>query len=177
MELRVAELVELGRIPHRAPWARSGEDEADTVLAALDRVGMSEYADRRCHQLSGGERRRVVLARGLAQGAPILALDEPTNHLDVAWQLRLLGLLGEHPGTIIASIHDLDLVLRHFDQVVVVGSGRVLAVGDPVATLTPSLVKEAFGVDTRHVIDPESGGTHLLVRAVSEPHPGTQTPH
>lgn len=167
MELRVGELVALGRVPHHPPWRAGGGSERSIVIEALERVGMADYIDRRCHQLSGGERRRVVLARGLAQGTPILALDEPANHLDIAWQLRLLALLGEYRGTVVASMHDLDLVLRHFDQVAVVGDGRLLAAGPPVETLNPALLRTAFGVDAAPVTDPGTGRPHLLIRAVS----------
>ncbi len=171
MELRVAEMVALGRVPHHAPW-RIGDEDRDAVVAdALRRVGLADYADRRCHQLSGGERRRLVLARGLAQGAPILALDEPANHLDVAWQLRLLALLGDHRGTVLASMHDLDLVMRHFDQVAVVGHGRLLAAGPPAQTLTPALLRDAFGVDCAALADPVTGRPHLLIRGVAAPTP------
>lgn len=169
MELRVEEMVALGRIPHGRPWQLGGPAGVAAVEDALARVGMTEYAQRRCHQLSGGERRRVVLARGLAQEARILALDEPANHLDIAWQLRLLELLDQHDGTVVASMHDLDLVMRHFDQVAVVGAGRLLACGPPEQTLTPALLREAFGVDSGHIHDPVTHLPHLLIRAVSKP--------
>lgn len=169
MELRVEEMVGLGRIPHGSPWQTGGAHSGDAVDRALARVGLEGYAQRRCHQLSGGERRRVVLARGLAQGAPVLALDEPANHLDIAWQLRLLNLLGEHDGTVLASMHDLDLVMRHFDQVAVLGRGTLLACGPPAGTLTPELLREAFGVDSCHIADPLTQAPHLLIRSVHAP--------
>ena len=106
-ELLVGEMVALGRIPHRPPWAVDGRGERPHVLGALAAVGLADYVDRPCDQLSGGERRRAMIARGLAQGCPVLILDEPTNHLDIAWQLRLLDLLGRQRATVITAVHDI----------------------------------------------------------------------
>ncbi|MBW3084852.1 Ferric enterobactin transport ATP-binding protein FepC [Austwickia sp. TVS 96-490-7B] len=161
-ELRVGELVGLGRVPHRPPWQGADLQERQAILHVLHTVGLSSYVDRRCHQLSGGEKRRAVLARGLLQNAPILMLDEPTNHLDIAWQVQLLGILSNYPGSVVASLHDLDLVLRHFSHVAVVGAGSLLAFGVPTETLTPEVIFQAFGVAAVQVKHPMTGRPHLL---------------
>ncbi|WP_084541286.1 ABC transporter ATP-binding protein [Nocardioides alkalitolerans] len=172
-ELLVGEMVALGRVPQTRPWARGGAGERATVLAALDAVGLGDRVDSPCDQLSGGERRRAVLARGLAQQCPVMVLDEPTNHLDVAWQLRLLELLAERPGTLVASIHDLDLALRFFDTLVVVGwppgadrarePAGVVAVGRPVDVLDRHHVHTHFGVGSVQVPHPHLDQPHLLI--------------
>ncbi|WP_240322578.1 ABC transporter ATP-binding protein [Austwickia chelonae] len=162
-DLCVREAVALGRTPHRRPWQGGGTGERRLVMGALTAVGMAHRIDDPCDRLSGGERRRLVLARGLVQDAGILVLDEPTNHLDIAWQLRLWYLLGELSGTVVAAVHDIDIVLRHFDAVIVLAQGRVVAAGDPVDSLTPEVIAEAFGVRAHTVYDPHTQGTRLLI--------------
>lgn len=150
-DLRLAEMVSLGRIPYRPPWAIGGPKERELVMATLDEVGLADLADRRCDQLSGGERRRALLARGLAQGTELLLLDEPTNHLDVRHQLSLCDLIRRTGRTVLASLHDLDLAISYFDQVIVLANGGVLAQGPPVEVLSPEVLAAAFGVNARQV--------------------------
>lgn len=172
-ELLVGEMVALGRVPQTRPWARGGQDERELVVAALDAVGLADRIDSPCDQLSGGERRRAVLARGLVQQCPVMLLDEPTNHLDVAWQLRLLELFAERAETLVATIHDLDLALRFFDRIAVIGwpddrapatdPATVVAVGRPAEVLDPARVGAHFGVGSVQVPNPRNHQTHLLI--------------
>lgn len=177
-DLLVGEMVALGRVPMTRPWSRGGVDERNFVLQALDAVGMAHSIDVPCDQLSGGQRRRVILARGLAQQCPVMLLDEPTNHLDVAWQLRLMETVNEQAQTLVATLHDLDLALRAFDQLAVVGwpdgatagSGpaTVVAFGTPVDVLSSSHVSLHFDVGSRQIQHPELHQQHLLVHARKE---------
>lgn len=162
-DLTVGEMVCLGRIPHRPPWAVSPDKERDLVVESLARVGLADRIDVACDHLSGGEKRRAMLARGLAQNCPVLMLDEPTNHLDIAWTLQMLDFLAHLRMTVIAAIHDLDLVLRYFDTVVVLHDGAMLACGSPVDVLSCDLVADAFGVDAIQSPHPVSGKPHLLI--------------
>ena len=159
-DLLVRELVALGRVPHRSPWATEPDDQA---LEALDRLGLRAFTDRPVDRLSGGELRRVLVARALAQEAPLLVLDEPTNHLDLRHQHELLGIVRELGLTVVAAIHDLGLAARYFDTVAVVHDGGVVAHGDPGAVLTTGLVQRVFGVRVAWVRHPETGLTHVLV--------------
>lgn len=183
-ELRVGELVALGRVPQTKPWSRGGVEERAIVAAALDDVGLAARADGACDQLSGGERRRALLARGLAQRCPVLLLDEPTNHLDVSWQLRLLELCARRAETLVATIHDLDLALRHFDRIAVVGwpegtaeaeravvPATVVALGPPAEVLGSDHVATHFGVASVQVRHPHRDQSHLLVHSREEPRP------
>lgn len=163
-ELQVWQAVALGLVPYQLPWDGGGRHERRTVLAALERLGMVDFADRRCDRLSGGERRRVVLARGLVQRCELLILDEPTNHLDVRHQLELISVLRGSGRTVLAAIHDLNLALAFFDQVIVLHDGGVLAQGRPVEVLTPDVVAQAFGVDATVVRDNATGLQQLALR-------------
>ena len=99
--------------------------------------------------LSAGERARVLFARALATGAPILLAEEPAAYLDPAHQLRLMDLLREEAarGTAVAvTLHDLSLASRHCDEVVVLRDGRTAACGPPGAALSDAVLAEVFGI-------------------------------
>ncbi|MFC4950699.1 ABC transporter ATP-binding protein [Pseudonocardia sp. GCM10023141] len=164
-DLLAGELVALGRIPHRPPWAGGDATERSAVLSALAQVDLAFAVDVPVGQLSGGERRRVLLARGLAQESPLLLLDEPTNHLDVRHQHALLQTVRSLGRTVVAAMHDLDLAAAYCDRIVVLHDGGVLAVGTPEQALTPDLVRQAFGVLATPVVHPGTGRVHLLFSA------------
>ncbi|HBO54763.1 ABC transporter ATP-binding protein [Janibacter terrae] len=160
-DLLVGEMVALGRVPHRAPWSVGAKGEHHLVLDALTAVGLAHEVDRPCQHLSGGERRRAMLARGLAQGTDLLVLDEPTNHLDIHHQVQLLDTVRGLGRTVLAAVHDLSLAVSHFDRVAVLHEGRLHAVGEPTEVLTPQLVREVFGVEAVQLTDPATGRVHL----------------
>ncbi|MEV0618199.1 ABC transporter ATP-binding protein [Nonomuraea sp. NPDC050404] len=162
-DLLVGEMVALGRIPHRPPWALGGRSERRIVLDALAAVGLAEVVDRRCGRLSGGERRRVMLARALAQRSELLVLDEPTNHLDIRHQVQLLRTVRRLGRTVVAAVHDLSLAATCFDEVAVLHAGTVLTVDTPWRALTPDVVRKVYGVPAAHVTDPATGRTHLVL--------------
>lgn len=162
-DLLVGEMVALGRIPHRPPWAVRGRDERGTVLDALAAVGLADAVDRRCEALSGGERRRVMLARGLAQGCDLLMLDEPTNHLDIHHQIRLLETIRDLGRTVVAVMHDLSLAATYFDEVAVLHDGGLLTVGTAAEALAPAVVRSVFQVPAAHLAHPETGREHLVL--------------
>lgn len=162
-DLRVAEVVALGLLPHRPPWSGGGRKERNAVAEALEQVSMTAYANRGFHQLSGGEQRRVLLARGLAQHTELLLLDEPTNHLDIRHQHALLRMVRGLGRTVIAAIHDLDLAATYFDHIVVLNDGGVAADGKPSEVLTPELVGDVFGMAASMVTDPATGEPRLLL--------------
>lgn len=145
-ELTVGEVVAMGRGPHQGLLDRETAADRAIVAAALDRVGLAPRADRPFATLSGGERQRALLARAVAQEAPLVVLDEPTNHLDVRAQLDLLDLVGALGVTTLAALHDLDQAVAHADQVAVLHEGRLVAAGPPLAVLTPELLGAVFGV-------------------------------
>lgn len=165
-DLLVAELVALGQVPRARPWG-GVDDEARTAVGEALRLVDLEYAARvPLDRLSGGERRRAVLARGLAQRAPLLLLDEPTNHLDIRHQLTLMrlirGLSREQGRTVVLALHDLDLAATFCDRIAVLHDGALLACGTPDEVLTPGVLHDAFGVVATRVTHPLTGRTHLL---------------
>ncbi|MDO5084128.1 ABC transporter ATP-binding protein [Arachnia propionica] len=162
-ELTLAEMVALGRLPHLMPWQVGGVRERLIVTDCLEQVGLGELAGRRCNQLSGGERRRAMLAKGLAQQTDLLLLDEPTNHLDVHHQLHLLKLIRSSGRTVVATIHDLDLAMGWFDQVVMLADGGIHAAGPASTVMTPTNLEVAFNVRARQIPALDDGVPHLVM--------------
>ncbi|WP_024805981.1 ABC transporter ATP-binding protein [Nocardia sp. BMG51109] len=145
VDVAVRDVVRLGRIPHRDLFGRDGEEEA-AIDAALAATGLTGYARRTWHTLSGGEQQRAQIARALAQQPSELLLDEPTNHLDIAHQLDILELVTRLPLTAVVALHDLNLAAMFCDHVLVLDRGRVAAHGSPADTLTEHLVEQVYGV-------------------------------
>lgn len=144
--LTVAEIVALGRAPHRRALAGPSTRDAHVVGHALERLNLLGYADRAFGTLSGGERQRVMIARALAQEPGLIVLDEPTNHLDIRHQLEVLRMVRELGATVVASLHDLNLVQGFADDVLLLAAGVPLAFGPVADVLTPDRIGRAFGV-------------------------------
>ena len=145
-EFPVERVVEMGRTPHRSrlDWSDGG----DAVERAMERTDVARFRERNVGEVSGGERRRVLLARALAQETPALLLDEPTASLDIDHQVRVLGLaadLASEGRTVLAAIHDLDLAARFCDRLCLLSEGRIRAAGPPAEVLDPDTVEAVFG--------------------------------
>jgi len=128
----------------RHAWSDDGEG-VEEAMGALD---ITHLADRPITQLSGGERRRVFLARALATGAPLQLWDEPAASLDVRHALEVLQLarrLADQGGILLVSLHDLRTALC-FDRVLVLDQGAPAGFGPPEEVLTPDLIQAVFRV-------------------------------
>mgnify|MGYP005848900117 FL=1 len=127
------------RLPRRRDWA--------AVDAALARVGMAGFRDRQIGQLSGGQKRRVFIARALAQETDVLLLDEPFSGVDAAAETEIfevLDLLRAEGVTTLLATHDLRLATRRFDALLLL-KRSVLAFGEPEAVFRPETLREAYG--------------------------------
>ncbi|WP_159899580.1 ATP-binding cassette domain-containing protein [Salinirussus salinus] len=157
-DFTVERVVEMGRTPHRSrlDWS----DGSDAVERAMERTGVARFRDRDIGSLSGGERRRVLLARALAQETPALLLDEPTASLDIDHQVRMLGLVADlvsEGRTALAAIHDLDLAARFCDRVCLLSGGEIRAAGPPAEVLTADALEAVFGTAAAVEVDPATG--------------------
>ncbi|MCS7480183.1 ABC transporter ATP-binding protein [Umezawaea endophytica] len=161
-DFTVAEVVAMGRLPHKGAFDRDTERDHDLVTDALRRVDAGHLAERSFLTLSGGERQRVLIARALVQEPDVLVLDEPTNHLDIRHQLDVLALVRGLGLTVLMVLHDLNLAAAYCDRVHVLDGGRVVAGGKPADVLTPDLVQAVFGVRAHLVQHPVSGVPQLL---------------
>lgn len=145
-DLRLGDVVGLGRTPYRDRWRGPTSTDRAVVAAAIDQTGLTHLTDRSWRTLSGGERQRAHLARALAQQPRALLLDEPTNHLDVRHQLALLELLAATDQTVLVALHDLALAARYCDRLVLLDHGAAVATGVPGDVLTPDRIRDVFGV-------------------------------
>lgn len=146
MPLTVREVVRMGRVP-RAGLRRLGERDHEMVATALERVGITELADRRISNLSGGQKQRAYIARTMAAEADLLALDEPTVGVDVESQdafYELLEDLREDGITVLLIEHDIGRVTDHADTVTCLNE-RVFYHGDVEGFLDGDALAEAFG--------------------------------
>ena len=159
-EFTVRDVVAMGRTPHRGRFDRASAEDHDVVERAMERTEVAGFADKPITAVSGGERQRVVLARALAQAAPVLLLDEPTASLDVNHQVRTLDLVADlvdDGRTAVAAIHDLSLAARYCDRLVLLADGGVVAAGPPERVLERATVADAFDADAAVVDDPVTG--------------------
>ncbi|QAR47737.1 ABC transporter ATP-binding protein [Kosakonia cowanii] len=159
--MRVRDVVKLGRIPHHSPFSSWSTEDDETISAALARVDMLEKSQQGWLTLSGGERQRVHIARALAQMPSEILLDEPTNHLDIHHQLQLMKLISELPVTSIVAIHDLNHALMFCDSLIVMQHGTVVASGTPQAILTEDLLWEVFRVKAKITPSPCHDKNHI----------------
>ena len=149
------EMVQLGRTPYLNFLGRLGPLDDQHVRQALERAQALDLADRRLGELSGGEQQRLMLARALAQEAPVLLLDEPTTHLDLQYQIGLLQAvkdLAEHDGlTVVMALHDLNMVGRYADRIGLIVDGELQALGAPDEVLDPVLLSRVYHVPLQSV--------------------------
>jgi iron complex transport system ATP-binding protein len=146
------ELVTMGRHPHRGRGEAMRPEDTAAVDRALDLLDAAAFADRSVTTLSGGEQRRIAVARSLATEARLLLLDEPTSNLDLEHALQLVkllrGLADVGHGVLVAS-HDLNLFAPYSDRVVLLHEGRALVDAPPQVALAAEHIETVFGVQSR----------------------------
>jgi len=154
--LRVSRVVASGAAPAGLFSRQKNTAARDTVRQALAAADVTHLAERTFTALSCGEQQRVLIARALATGAPVLLCDEPTAGLDPRQALSMLALLQRLAGegrTIIAAMHALAEVQRSADRVIVLHGGRVAADGIPAAVLTAAHLGTIYGVEPDSTLD------------------------
>ena len=153
--MTVREYVLLGRTPYVSYAGREGRRDRAATEEAIARLDLADLASRLLDTLSGGERQRAVLARALAQEAPLLLLDEPTSALDAGRQqeaLELIDALRLDAGlTVVAAMHDLTLAGQYASRLLLLSGGRIVAHGAPAEVLTQPLIAEHYGARVRIV--------------------------
>jgi cobalamin transport system ATP-binding protein len=174
----VTDYVLLGRTPYIPAFATESRRDLEIVASVLDQLDLAGLAGRRVDALSGGERQRAVLARALAQQAPVLLLDEPTTGLDVGHQQQLLELvdaLGHRLElTVVSAMHDLTLAGQFADQLVLLDGGRVAAAGPASSVLTEPVISRHYHASVRVLEDPGGGLVVIPVRPARTGEPTTR---
>lgn len=164
-DMTAYEYVLLGRNPYIKHFASETKYDKAVVEKVLMRLDLTDFKTRMVGTLSGGERQRVVIARALAQEAPVLLLDEPTAALDIGHQqqaLELVDALRREQGlTVVSAMHDLTLAGLYADRLVLMHQGICVASGDARTVLRSEILAEFYGVSAR--VHHESDGTVVVI--------------
>ncbi len=159
------EVTMMGRHPHVSRWRSPAESDFAMAEHAMASTQVLHLAERIYPTLSGGEQRRVSLARVLAQDTPVVLLDEPTTALDIGHQQLIMSLcrrLAADGRAVLAVLHDLNLAGAFADRVMVMSDGRVVASGTPEEVLCPDLLSAVFNQPVMVVPHPQTGKPVVL---------------
>jgi manganese/iron transport system ATP-binding protein len=159
--IAVDEVVAMGRTPHIGVLGRASAKDRAAVQNALERVDMADLAARQIGELSGGQRRRVFIARALATDAEIYLLDEPVTGVDPVTQEKIMNILDAEAAkgrTVVATTHDLACAAQRFHDVVAL-AGRVVAHGPARLVLDREVLEKTYG---GHLVPFVEGGVMLL---------------
>jgi iron complex transport system ATP-binding protein len=147
----VREVVMMGRAPHQGGWMRPSADDDRVVDLALERCELKAFAHRPARALSGGEQKRVHIARALAQAPRVLLLDEPGAFLDVKYQVALYDLLADEIAreriACVVVMHDLNIAAQYASRVLLLKAGKLVAIGGVEEVMTYALLRQTFDTD------------------------------
>ncbi len=158
----VRDVVALGRAAHLGPFAQPAAADMAVAEAAMDSLDIAHLARRTYTEISGGERQLVLIARALAQQAPVLVMDEPTSNLDYGHQIGMLDhirALTERDGVaVVMTSHDPNHALGYGSRVATIDRAGRFAIGAPAAVITEDYLRDTYRVNTRIVGIPRPDG-------------------
>jgi len=153
----VFDMVRFGRHPYQTRWNSYNIEDEDIVIDALKKTNLLSLKDRMSSQLSGGEFQRTLIARAIAQQAPLMLLDEPLANLDIPHQFEILEILSElnrtKQTTILMVTHDVSLSMQSIPKSLLLKHGRILYFGDTQDIVKKNFVSELFDLDASYEID------------------------
>ena len=142
------EVVLMGRFPHLKRLQFEGEKDLDMAFQALKATHALDLAQRSIHELSGGEKQRVLIARALAQEPKVILFDEPTSFLDLRFKREIFQLIAslslDHGLSIVVVSHDIDLAAQYCHRVTMLKHGSVYATGDPETVVTAQNIEAVY---------------------------------
>lgn len=158
----VYETVQMGRYSRKKTFdADDDNNDVRVIYEAMRDTGILKFVDRDIDELSGGERRRVMIARALVQEPDILLLDEPTLHLDINHQFDLMDLirdLSRNRGLLVVIVtHDLIFAARYCDRIIAIENGLIAAAGTAREVITPDNMRKLFEINVEIQDDPRVG--------------------
>jgi len=153
----VFEMVMFGRHPYQTRWNYYNPEDEYIVTDALQKTNLWSLKDRMTSQLSGGEFQRTLIARAIAQQAPLMLLDEPLANLDIPHQFEILEILSElnctQQTTILMVIHDVSLALQNIPKCLLLKNGQLTYFGDTSNICRQNMIFNLFDLDESFVID------------------------
>lgn len=147
----VLDAVLMGRVSHVGVFSSPSKYDYLKAEEAIETVGIAHLKEKAYTKISGGERQLVLIARALAQEAPILLLDEPTSHLDFRNQISVLDKvrdIARQKGlTVLTTLHDPNLAMLFSDRVVIINNGHIISEGTPQDVITEDNLKRVYRID------------------------------
>lgn len=162
----VFETVALGRTPYIDWMGRLSKSDIGIIEDAIRETSIEAFRETDIQALSGGEQQRVILARALAQDAPVMILDEPTAHLDLTYQVGLLTIVKrlclEKGIAVLIVLHDLNLAVRFADEVAILDQGKIKSHGSPDGVMTEETLSSVYRLPMR-IIRPGNGDRPIII--------------
>lgn len=156
----VLETILMGRFPHTTTFKLFDYNTTNLVENVIEKLDLREFLERGLNEVSGGERRRIHIARALIQQPKVLLLDEPTSHLDPNYKLQIMSVIKEftieNSLVTIVTLHDLSLAARFCDKIILLKEGRIFATGTPSEVLTHENIGKVYKIDVR-IVEGENG--------------------
>jgi len=163
----VLEIVLMGRSPFLGRFEMAREGDIEIARQNMELAECWDLRERPVTDLSGGERRRVMIAKALTQSPRIVLLDEPTSHLDIGHQVQILDALRDlsvRDGvTVVATMHDLNLASEFCGRLALMADGQVVAEGRPEELLVPELLERVYHVRPDIAENPRTGKPMVFV--------------
>src|SRR4030043_2090152 len=157
----VLETVLMGRSPHLGHLMFESEKDLEITKKAMEWTKMLPFSERSMDELSGGERKRVFIARALAQEPEVILLDEPTANLDIHHQMDFLNLIltlnRERGLSIVMASHDMNIASEFCDRLILLQGGRIYKMGTPEEVITKENIESVYGCEVWIDQNPNSG--------------------
>jgi len=153
----VFDMVMFGRHPYQTRWNYYNSEDEDIVMEALQKTNLLSLKDRMTSQLSGGEFQRTLIARAIAQQAPLMLLDEPLANLDIPHQFEILDILTAlnhtQQTTILMVIHDISLAIQFIPKCLLLKNGNITYFGETQNIAKQNLIFDLFNLDESYEMD------------------------
>ena len=167
------DIVLMGRNPYIDRFKMESREDLAIAKRGMELTHTWDLAERPVNELSGGEKKLVIIARALTQEPKILLLDEPTAHLDISNQLEIMDLLKElcikNGQIVLAVFHDFNLAARYCESAILLKTGKIVSAGNMDAVLTSKNIKSVFQVDAMVKRHPIADSIYII--PISTPKP------